>query len=115
MNVDDLLAYDAETQADFEACSPAVVQFGSGAEIACAGGNLRETDLRFVPGGMLGEFTLVFRVRKARLPDGPPDLGGTFRWKRSTDTDWRGEAMIARVSDPRAGVAYTVFGKLPDS
>lgn len=113
MDHDDLLAFDAERQAEHEADCPAEIRIGAAGDVlAAAGGNVRQLDRKLMPGGFLGEFDLLFRVRKALFTT-PPDVGVVFSWRRKGEEVWRGPASIMRLTDPTNSVAYMIYGGNP--
>ena len=109
-----ILAFDALAQSALEAQFPAEIQLPGTPVLACAGGNLRHTDLQAIAGGMLGEFDLLFRIRKTLL-DRLPELGTPLQWRRAGETTWRGTASLIRASDPSDRVAFLLYAGNPNS
>ena len=113
MDPAEILAFDGAAQLDMEESFPAVLLFaGDATEYACAGGHLRDNDLRAVPGGLLDDYDVAFRIRRAILAT-PPRLGSRFQWKRQGEAGWRPASAVMRIADPSRSAAYMIYGSNP--
>ena len=73
MTAADLLERRLDVQMEMEAMFPAAIEIAglTSAPVAAAGGNLRTNAPTLIGGGLLGDYDLVFRVRKELLAGVP--------------------------------------------
>ncbi len=119
MNPAEIQSFDSNAQGDMEESFPAIIQFLAGTPtiggtpIVCAGGDIHQVDMRGVPGGLLDDYELYFRVRYANIAS-VPNLGAQFQWKRQGEVSWRPQiSTVMRISDPMQAIAFELFGGNP--
>jgi hypothetical protein len=94
--------------AQMAAFDPAeILPAGAGTPIACVTGAFRKLGESLIPGGLLPDWDLAFRVAR-NLFATPPALGNLLQWRLPGETPYRGTARIERILD-RPGVPYLVI------